>query len=308
MSGAANSVSEFDLRMWVETWVEPVIRQLAHLIKYYETDERLLKLSAANAKTMQKYNVQPTFDDFEAVELMVRDNVGIGASDPMQKLGKLRAAFEMLAPIMPVMQQQGIKLNAEAVVQEVMGAAGFRDGLRFFDFGEAPEQQPDPELAKFMEEMKFEREKMANDLKEAILSVRAENERNRLDNETRITVEKLRQTGQVGRQLVGVHAERGRPEEAANVPRRCRKVGVGDTATAFQHRHLVAFFGQAQRGDAAAEAGTDNDPVVVVILVGGHGSGYGYGDSRIGKVGAGGTAPSAFAAGSYFIRCSASAA
>jgi hypothetical protein len=66
------------------------------------------------------------------------------------------------------------------------------------------------------------------------------------------------------------HAQRRRPEEAADVPRRGRKVGVGDTAAAFEHRHFVAFFGQAQRGDAAAEAGADHDPVVVESSVGRH--------------------------------------
>lgn len=246
MSGAANSVSEFDLRMWVETWVEPVIRQLAHLIKYYETDERLLTLSAANAKTMQKQQVMPTFDDFEAVELMVRVNVGIGASDPMQKLGKLKAAFEMLAPIMPIMQAQGVEIDAEAVVQEVMGAAGFRDGLRFFKFGDAPQQQPDAELMKFMEEMKLEREKMANDLKEAVFNVRAENERNRLDNETRVAVEKLRQTGQVGRQLVGVHAERERRQSDTVERGRDRMAGF-----------LKDGQKAAQKNGAAQRAGND---------------------------------------------------
>ena len=48
MSGAANAVSEFDLRTWVETWVERVLRQLIHLIKTYESDEKILAIAGLN--------------------------------------------------------------------------------------------------------------------------------------------------------------------------------------------------------------------------------------------------------------------
>lgn len=233
MSGAANSVSEFDLRMWVETWVEPVIRQFAHLVKYYETDERMLALSNSAAKTEKKFGgAIPTFSDYDAVELFVRVNVGIGASDPMQKLGKLKAAFEMLGPVMPLLEKQGIKLKAEAIVEEVMGAAGFRDGMRFFEVGQPPQQQQDPELMKFMEEMKLEsaklevnREKVANELKAAILEMREETARNRLDNDTRIAVAKIGSKTALTKDLVSVHANRER--HASDVGERRREQAVG---------------------------------------------------------------------------------
>lgn len=233
MSGAANSVSEFDLRMWVETWVEPVIRQFAHLVKYYETDERMLALSNSAAKTEQKFNgALPTFSDYDAVELFVRVNVGIGSSDPMQKLGKLKAAFEMLGPIMPLMEKQGITVKAEAIVEEVMGAAGFRDGMRFFEIGDPPEQGQNPELMKFMEEMKLENAKLdvkrgeiANDLKAMLMEMREETQRNKLDNDTRIAVAKIQSKTALTKDLVSVHA--GRERQASDIGERRRDQAVG---------------------------------------------------------------------------------
>lgn len=253
MSGAANSVSEFDLRMWVETWVEPVIRQFAHLVKYYETDERMLALSNSAAKTEQKFEgALPTFSDYDQVELFVRVNVGIGASDPMQKLGKLRAAFEMLGPIMPLLEKQGIKLKAEAIVEEVMGAAGFRDGMRFFEIGQAPQQEQNPELMKFMEEMKIEnakvqvaRDKVTNELQAAILEMREETQRNKLDNQTRVAVAQIQSKTALTKDLVGVHA--GRERQAADVGERRRDQALG----------IVKDFA-GRKADAKASKGSED--------------------------------------------------
>jgi FMN phosphatase YigB (HAD superfamily) len=257
MSGAANAVSEFDLRLWVETWVEPVIRQLAHLVKYYETDDRMLALSNAAAQTQRKFQHQPTLDDFEQVELFVRVNAGIGALDPMQKLSKLKVAFEMLAPIMPIMQEQGIKLKAEALVEEVMGAAGFRDGMRFFEMSEGPaEPKQDPELQKFLEEMKVEREKMAQDFKMTVLELQAENQRNLLDNRTKVQIEQLRGKRELGRDLLGIHADRESRSEARQETQRDRMFGVMKDAVHTNRAKLQAQAKQAPQNEPQED---DND-------------------------------------------------
>lgn len=257
MSGAANAVSEFDLRLWIETWVEPVIRQLAHLVKYYETDERMLMLSNAAAQTQRKFQHQPTLDDFEQVELFVRVNAGIGALDPMQKLSKLKVAFEMLAPIMPLMQEQGIKLKAEALVEEVMGAAGFRDGMRFFEMSEGPaEPKQDPELQKFLEEMKVEREKMAQDFKMTVLELQAENQRNLLDNRTKVQIEQLRGKRELGRDLLGIHADRESRSEARQETQRDRMFGVMKDAVHTNRAKLQAQAKQAPQNEPQED---DND-------------------------------------------------
>ncbi len=57
-----------------------------------------------------------------------------------------------------------------------------------------------------------------------------------------------------------------RVEVAAQVPGGARQLVVGEPAAALHHRDAVALLAQPQRGDAAAEARADDQPVVVVFL------------------------------------------
>lgn len=197
MSGAANAVSEFDLRMWIETWVEPVIRQLVHLIRFYESDERVLAIAGQNARVWTRFEYMPSIDDFEQTEITVRVNAGIGALDPMAKLQKLEYAMKILSPFAPQAQAQGISMDIEALIEEVMGAAGFRDGRRFFKFGEPPQPATDPKL----EELKIKAEQSDKDreanLISQILELKSEEGRNTQDNQTLIFIEQLRQRAKV---------------------------------------------------------------------------------------------------------------
>lgn len=49
LNGSANALTEFDLRVWVETWCEPVLRQMANLIRFYESDERIMAIAGEKA-------------------------------------------------------------------------------------------------------------------------------------------------------------------------------------------------------------------------------------------------------------------
>lgn len=208
MSGAANAVSEFDLRMWLETWVEPVLRQLVHLIRYYESDERILAIAGQNARVWTRYDYMPTIDDFEQTEVTLRVNAGIGALDPMQKLQKFKFAMEMLAPIMPMAQAKGIAPNIEAIIEEVMGAAGFRDGRRFFEFGEPPQSQPDPELIKAMEELKLRKAEMEKEFQEAMMQIQADRDMNAEDNRTKLQIEGMRNKRELFKGLLSATEQR----------------------------------------------------------------------------------------------------
>lgn len=219
MTGAANAVSEFDLRMWVETWVEPVLRQQMHLIRYWESDARLIAIAGQKARVWKEFGYMPDLNDFESTEVTLRVNAGIGALDPMQKLSKLRLAGEMLMPMFPQMEAQGIKPKIEVWIEEVMGQAGFKDGRRFFEFGEPAEQQPPPEMMQAMEELKLEREKMQAQaglerekmqmsLKEVMLELRSQEIRDREDNQTALEIENKRGKREVLKQVVGTLASR----------------------------------------------------------------------------------------------------
>lgn len=192
MSGAANAVSEFDLRMWLETWVEPVLRQIVHLIRHYESDERVLAIAGQNARVWTRFEYMPSLEDFEQTEVALRVNAGIGSLDPMQKLTKFKFAMETLAPVMPLAAKKGIVPNIETIIEEVMGAAGFRDGRRFFEFGEPAPEQPDPKTLEVMESLKIERDRLSQEMQELVATLRSEDQRNMRDNQTRLRVEEMR--------------------------------------------------------------------------------------------------------------------
>lgn len=201
-ANASNAVSEFDLRVWVETWVEPVLRQVVQLIRYYENDETMLAVAGAKARVMAKFQEMPGLSEFDRTELSLRVNVGIGSSDPMQKLGKLRAAVEMLTPFLEQLKMEGITFDGEAIIEEVMGAAGFRDGRRFFKFGEPAQPQPDPELIKHQEEMK-----------RRDAEIEADREKTTIDNRTKLQLQAMKDKAEMTKTVLSLNAERERREK-----------------------------------------------------------------------------------------------
>ncbi len=245
MSGAANSVSEFDLRVWTETWVEPALRHLTHLVRFHESDERVLQIAGSKARVMSRFGYHPNLSDFEQTEIMLRVNVGIGAADPMQKLAKLKVAFEMLAPLLEAMKAQGIEIDMEAVIEEVMGGAGYRDGRRFFKFGEPPQKQPDFEVVQLMETMKLEREKlglkqqeMAQDMRQFLMDMRAGLAETDANNKTKLQVEDMRGRREITKQVMGVAADRDRMHRQAAIDRQSMDAQAGND----RRRRLMEIF------------------------------------------------------------------
>jgi hypothetical protein len=151
LAGNANALTEFDLRVWVETWVERALRQTVRNIQYYESDEVLLSIAGDRAKLMQKFGIDLITDDLLTADVGIRVNVGIGSADPMQRAKKFNMAMEAMSKIVLPMSGGRIKPNVEALMEEALGAAGYRDGKRFFEvMPEQPPQQqppqPDPKI------------------------------------------------------------------------------------------------------------------------------------------------------------------
>lgn len=128
ISNSANQITEYTIRTLTETWVEKVLRQLVKLEQAYETDEVILALAADRAKLFQKYGINQVTDELLNKELTLTVNVGMGATDPQQKLGKFIAAMKSYAEIAQ-MNLPGVDM-AE-IGKEIFGLAGYRDGRRF---------------------------------------------------------------------------------------------------------------------------------------------------------------------------------
>lgn len=161
LSGSANSVTEFDLRVWVETWTEPTLRQVVRCIQYYEDDERIFAIAGDRAKLLERYGVDSITDADLESEVSVRIDVGIGTSDPMQKLQKFGMALQGVAVAAPFFSKK-YKLDGEQVIKEIFGAAGYNDGMRFFIPEEEGAGDMSPEAMEAQIKAMIEKEKIAS--------------------------------------------------------------------------------------------------------------------------------------------------
>lgn len=128
ISQAANQITEYTIRTLTETWVEPVLRQIVKLEQKYETDEVVLAIAAGKAKLFQKFGINEINDNLLNQELTLTVNVGMGATDPVQKLNKFMGALQAYAN---VAQMQLPNVDMTEISKEIFGLAGYRDGVRF---------------------------------------------------------------------------------------------------------------------------------------------------------------------------------
>ena len=138
VSDIGNQMGDYQLRTWVETWVEPVLRQITLLEQAYETDEVILTLAGEKAD-IKKYGLNEVSDELLAQELTITVNVGIGSTNPRNQVEKFVYAMRQLKDILAEAELLGI--NKEEVTKEIFGKLGYKDGSRFFIDVENPEVQ-----------------------------------------------------------------------------------------------------------------------------------------------------------------------
>lgn len=143
MNAGASDVTEYAIRTFIETWVEPTLSQLARLEQFYETDERLMALAEEQAQLAQRAGQSVLLDEMLRQQMTVRVNAGFGKTDPMKRLNSLNMALQSVAGLPTAL----MRVQEDEVIKEVFGAAGYRDGQRFFVPAEEfePPQGGDPD-------------------------------------------------------------------------------------------------------------------------------------------------------------------
>lgn len=133
LTSNANQVSAYQLKTYVETWVEPVLRQLLLLEQYYETDEVIFALAAKKADLVQKFGLDQMTDEILIQELTLTVGVGMGTTNPTEKANLLLSTLTTLRDVLAdgSLEQRG--LIVDEVVNEIFGKLGYSDGSRFFD-------------------------------------------------------------------------------------------------------------------------------------------------------------------------------
>lgn len=137
MSGEASGMTEYELRLFAETTIEPTLRLLIKLEQAYETDPIILALAGKRAQIYQKYGIDGITDELLNQEVTTRVNVGIGATNPQLKLRNFLMGAEAIGKMFGPIAVQGA--NFEEVTKEIWGLLGYKDGARFIKTGFDPQ-------------------------------------------------------------------------------------------------------------------------------------------------------------------------
>jgi len=141
-SQGAGMMTDYLLRTVIETWWEPVLRQLVLLEQYYETDAVVLGIAAKKARLFPRFGLSGITDDMLMNEMNLTVNVGMGSSNPKERqqnfLAATGAAVQLISTAPP-------SANVPEMIKEIYSNAGYRDGARFFS------EQQDPRLGKAMQ-------------------------------------------------------------------------------------------------------------------------------------------------------------
>lgn len=136
MSGEASGINEYELRLFSETFVEPLLNLLIKLEQAYETDSIILAIAGKKAQLFQKFGVDEITDELLQQSVTTKVNVGIGATNPQMKLRNFATGAEILGKIFGQSASQGA--NFQEISKEVFGLLGYKDGDRFFQPGFDP--------------------------------------------------------------------------------------------------------------------------------------------------------------------------
>jgi response regulator RpfG family c-di-GMP phosphodiesterase len=233
MAGAANAPArnmsmlnqsngtlvEYLIRTYVETFIQPVLRLLILLEQEYETDRVILGLAAKNAKLLQRFGVDEVTDELLNQEITLTVNVGMGATDPGQKLQKFLTAMNMYSGMLrnPV---PGV--NMVEVGKEIFGHLGYQDGSRFFTVDNPEVAQLQQQLRVAMQQM----QQMQQQLKEKSEALMVSLQKTKETNQTKERIAQLQEENENRRalarhftQIMGSQEDMPMPPPAQPAPR-----------------------------------------------------------------------------------------
>jgi hypothetical protein len=131
MNAGASMIGDFDLKTLIETWIEPCLNQLLLLEQYYEDDPVILSLAAQGSGLVEQ-GLTTVTDALIEQPLMVHVDVGMGATDPQQRIARFTVAWQAALSIFgPAMIAKEAK--RDMVLNEIFALAGYKEGKRFFN-------------------------------------------------------------------------------------------------------------------------------------------------------------------------------
>ena len=177
-SSGAGQITEYLLRMFIETWVEPVLRQYLKVLQKFESTEVIMQC-AMNDQEVQQF-IRPgqnvDYDKLLDQNLLLDVNVGLTATNPQMKVEKLMFALSSLGQVLSgPMGQYG---DVPEISKEIFGALGYKDGARFI---KGLLQGQDPMVLQLQQQVQQLTQALEGKQAEAQAKYAAENERVKLD-------------------------------------------------------------------------------------------------------------------------------
>jgi len=164
LRGASGALGEYSIRTFAETWVEPTMRQLVKLEQKYETDEVILALAASKARLFQRYGIDRVTDDLLNQNVTADVNVGMGSTDPLQKLQNFIFAIRAVLDILR-QNPDSSPLNVVEVIKEVFSFVGYKSGARFL-IQKMEEQDPEKmQMGQIIQQLQAMLQQMQQELK-----------------------------------------------------------------------------------------------------------------------------------------------
>ena len=124
LKGSANFMAQYVIRVFSETWVEPVLNQIDELEQNYESDVNLLTRLYKRAGIKEI----PLNKDLLMTPARVTVNIANSAMDPMVRLQAFTQAMQLYAQFRAQMPPD---LDPAPIKSYIFGLLGFRDASRF---------------------------------------------------------------------------------------------------------------------------------------------------------------------------------
>lgn len=143
-SQSAGAVQDYTIRVFMETWMEPTLRQMVQLIQMYETDAVITALAARHAGVWERYGTDEVTDEMLRQSLTVAVNIGIGNTDPVRRIEKLIFSVSKTAELPGMID----RMKSTEIADEIFGTMGYKDSTRFYmtdeEFAEHQKTLPPP--------------------------------------------------------------------------------------------------------------------------------------------------------------------
>jgi hypothetical protein len=203
IAGNTNTISEFVLRTFAETWVEPVLKQLLRLEQYYETDEHITALvgdevEGAEGEQVADFNQDEMMDELMKQNVLLKVNVGMNATDPVGRVQNLLYGIGSLAQF-PGMEG---KFNIDEIAKEVFAQLGYKDGIRFL----RPTDDEDPKIA----ELKSQIEQMQMMIETDQVKMQGRMTIEQMKQESSLRAAQLRAQTDLQKQVMGMQGDVGK--------------------------------------------------------------------------------------------------